>query len=168
MRPITWDIIIASVFLILLLFCLLIRRHKALSALVSVYIAYIVTVNWGDKTAGLFTGERVLFGFVWLKSAVPSYIVQASLFLLIAVLIMTLVKFSGKRSHYSTLEVSVYVTLAVALGTVFLVAFLPSDIRAKVFSSSKIVPIIYKCRDYIVLIPVIAMMFFGVYNSDDQ
>lgn len=168
MKPITWDIVIASVFLILLLFCILIRRHKALSALVAVYISYIVTVNWGDKLAGLFTGDRVILGQIWFKANFPTYMVQGFLFLLVCVLIISFVKFSGKRSHYSNLEVSVYVFLAVALGTVFLTAFLPADLRLKVMNGSKILPMINKFRELIVLLPVIMMIFFGLYSSEDQ
>lgn len=168
MKSITWDIVIASVFLILLLFCILIRRHKALSALVGVYISYIVTVNWGDKLADLFTGDRVIFGQIWFKVNIPRYQVQVFLFLLVCFLIISFVKFSGRRSHYSNFEVSIYVLLAVALGTVFVLSFLPADLKAKALNGSRILPTVNKLREYMVLIPVFAMIFFGFYNNDDQ
>lgn len=167
MKYITWDIGIIAVACILLAYSFLIKRHKALASLVSVYIAYLVVLTWGDKVVGLFVGDRVVFNSVWIKSNAPSYVIQAITFVSVSFILMNFLKLSGKRSKYSLPEITVYSICAVALATVYVISFLPLDVRNQVVAGSKIVPYLYNYREWVVLAPVLVMIFFGLYHDDD-
>jgi hypothetical protein len=69
MRAITWDIGIAAALGLLLAYTILIRKHKALATLMSVYMAYFVAASWGSRLSQLLSGDRILFNQVWIKGA---------------------------------------------------------------------------------------------------
>lgn len=168
MRSITWDVALIAIAVILLAYTFLIKRHKSLTALIAVYISYIVTVNWGNVVVGLFTGDRLIFKQMWIKANAAPHLVQIGLFIILALLIFFFTKFIGKRSRYSFLEVALYSVSAVSLGAIFVVAFLPIDIRTQALASSKILPYLYNWREWLVLAPVLIMIAFGIYSSEED
>jgi hypothetical protein len=167
MHALTWDVGIVAATGLLLAFSLLIRRHKALATLVSVYIAYFVASSWGDKISSLLTGNQTIFHQVWIKTNASPAVVQAVLLVIFTLLISMFIKLGGRRARYSSLEVVVYSVCTVAVTTMFILLFLPQSTRDDVLAGSKIVPFIYQWRDWILMVPVIAIIYFGIYGDDD-
>lgn len=167
MHALTWDIGILAAFALLLAFSLLIRRHKALATLVSVYIAYFVASSWGDKISSLLTGNQTILHQVWIKTNASPAAVQAVLLVLFTLLISMFIKLGGRRARYSVVEIVVYSICTVAVGAMFVLLFLPDTNREAVLAGSKIAPFIYKWRDWILMLPVIAIIYFGIYGDED-
>lgn len=167
MKALTWDVGILAALGLLLAYSLLIRRHKSLAALVSVYIAYFVASSWGERISALLTGDRAIFHQVWVKTNASPHVVQAILLILFTLLISMFIKLGGKRSRYSSFEIVVYGICTVAVGTMFILLFMPEEVRQGVLATSKIAPLIYKWRDWILMVPVIAVIYFGIYGDDE-
>jgi hypothetical protein len=167
MKSITWDIAILAVGGIFLAYCLLIRKQKSLAALVSVYLAYLVTLSWGDWIAGLFFGERVLLNSVWIKSRAAPYMIEIGLYFLLVTLLTLFMKQGGRRSRYALGETVLYCVLATAFATMAVVSLLPAEVRTTVIAGSKLVPYVYNYREWAVLAPVLVMVFFGITRDEE-
>ncbi|MCC2631363.1 MAG: hypothetical protein K0S20_62 [Patescibacteria group bacterium] len=163
----TWDTAIIASLALLTAYSLLIRKHKALATLVSVYIGYMMASTWGDQVAAFFAGDRVAFSQLWIKVSASPFVVQSLLMIVVTFLVSTFVKLGGKRSRYSALEVVVYAVATLALLVMFLVSFMPIELREQVLKSSQIVPFIFKYREWILGLPVIAIVFFGIYGEEE-
>jgi hypothetical protein len=167
MKSITWDVGIVAALALLLAYSLLIRRHKSLATLVSVYVAYFVASSWGERIAQLFSGDRVLFNQVWIKANATPIAVQAFLLILFTFLISSFLKLGGKRSRYSTVEVVAYAICTLAVGLMFILILMPADVRENAMSSSQVLPYVYKWKEWILVAPVFVMIYFGIYGDDD-
>ena len=167
MKFLTWDAGLLAGLGILLAYSLLIRKHKALATLVSCYIAYVMTTLWGDQVSQFFSGNQVLFNQVWIKASASPYMVSAIMLIVVTLLLSTFLKLGGKRARYSSVEVVVYAVSTVALIGVFLVSFMNPTMRAQVFASSTILPALYTWRQWVLLLPVFAMVFFGIYGNEE-
>ena len=167
MKLITWDVGILAALGILLAYSLLIRKHKALATLVSVYVAYVMTSIWGDRIAQFFTGDRVIFHQVWINANTSVLTVQVVFLAVVTLLLSSFIKLGGKRARYSMVEVGVYSVCTLALGVVFVLAFMTPEARAHVLHVSKIAPFLYMWREWVLVIPVFAMVFFGIYGDED-
>ncbi len=167
MKTLSWDIAILAALALLLAYSLILRRHKALATLVSVYISYFVASSWGDRIAQLFSGDRVLFNQVWIKANATPYVVQGVLLVLFTFLISAFLKLGGKRARYSVVEVVAYSVSTVVLALLFILLFLPDPIRQTVLDSSKIAPYIYQYRDWVLIAPVAIMLYFGIYGDEE-
>lgn len=168
LKLITWDSAIAATFVILLAYSLLIRKHKSLATLISLYIAYVMASTWGDRIAEFLSGQSMLPNHVWIRANVSTSVVQTILMLIVTFLISTFLKLGGKRSKYSSVEVTLYVLATVALATLFIITFLQPDQRDLALKVSKIVPFVYKWREWILVLPVFLMIFFGVYGNEEH
>lgn len=168
MRAITWDIGIVAVLGLLLAYTLLIRKHKALATLMSVYVAYFVAASWGDRFAQLFSGDRVFFNQVWIKGAVNSFTAQAALLVIFTFIISAFLKLGGARSRYSLIEVIVYAVCTVGVGVMFLTLFMTPEGRMAIFERSRILPFIYEWRDWVLMVPVFVIIYFGIYGDDSS
>lgn len=167
MRFITWDSGIIAALALLLAYSLLIRKHKSLATLVSLYVAYVMASAWGERIAEFFAGNRVLFNQVWIKANASPPLVQAVLMVVIAFLLSSFIKLAGRRSRYSVVEVVIYAVCTLALAVMFILSFLSPAQREVAMASSKIVPYIYNWRQVILVVPVLAMIFFGIYGDDE-
>jgi len=167
MNTLTWDIGILAALALLLAYSLLLRKHKALATLVSVYISYFVASTWGERIAQLFSGDRVLFNQVWIKANATPYAVQSVLLVLFTFLIAAFLKLGGKRARYSAVEVVAYSVCTVVLALLFILLFLPEPVRQTVLASSKIAPYVYDYRDWILIVPVVVMLYFGIYGDEE-
>lgn len=152
---------------LLLAYSLLIRRHKALATLVSTYMAMMVAVLWGDAVAEFFSGDRVLFNQVWIQASASAFTVKTALLVGLTGLLSAFMKLGGRRSRYSTGEVLVYVTATMALATVFMLDFMPPDMRASVVAGSDILPLVQKFREWIIVVPTFLVVFFGIQGDDE-
>ena len=167
MKSLTWDVVIIAALALLLAYSLLIRRHKSLATLVSVYIAYFVASSWGERISQLFSGDRLLFNQVWIKSNATPYAVQGVLLVLFTFLISAFLKLGGKRGRYATVEVIAYAICTVAVSLLFILLFLPDSVREHVLSMSRIAPYIYQYRDWVLMVPVAVMLYFGIYGDEE-
>ena len=167
MRFITWDSGILGGLALLLAYSLLIRKHKSLATLVSLYVAYVIASAWGERIAEFFAGNRVLFNQVWIQANASPPLVQAVLMILVAFLLSSFIKLAGRRSRYSMVEVAVYAVCTLALAVMFILSFLSPEQRALAMESSKLVPYIYNWREIILVVPVLAMIFFGIYADEE-
>lgn len=167
MRLLTWDTGILAALGLLLAYSLLLRKHKALATLVSVYIAYLMTSTWGSFVAQFFTGDRVLFKSVWIQANLNTYTIQAILLVATTLLLSTFLKLGGKRSRYSFIEVVIYAVFTLALAVMFIISFMSPDIRQAAFASSHILPIVYQFRQWVLGLPVLLMVFFGIFTSEE-
>jgi hypothetical protein len=168
MNSITWDIGILAALGLLLAYTLLIRKHKALATLMSVYLAYFVAASWGGRLAQLFSGDRVLFDQVWIKAAMTPFVAQAVLLVLFTFIISAFLKLSGSRSRYSMVEVGLYAVCTVAVSVMFLTLFMLPEQRDAIFGQSKILPLVYQWRDWILMVPVFVIIYFGVYGDEEM
>jgi len=167
MKFITWDTAILAVTGILLAYSLLIRRHKALATLVSLYIAYVMTSLWGQRVTEFLSGDRVFLNQVWIKSNASPFNVQLTLFVSLTVLISFFIKLGGKRSRYSVIEVIVYTITTMALAVILINALMPPEMRELVSLQSKIFPVLYDWREWILAVPVFEIIFFGILSDDE-
>lgn len=167
MRAITWDIGIAAALGLLLAYTILIRRHKSLATLMSVYMSYFVAASWGTRLAALFSGDRVLFNQVWVRGVLTPFVAQALLLVVFTFVISAFLKLGGSRSRYSLLEVIIYAVCTVGVGVMFLTLFMTPETRDALFQHSKILPYMYQWRDWILMVPVFVIIYFGVYGDDE-
>lgn len=168
MKAITWDIGILAVLGLILAYTLLIRRPKALATLLSVYVAYFVAASWGARLAQLFSGDRVLFNQVWIKGAMTPFVASTILLIVFTFLISMFMKLGGSRARYKVFEVTIYAILTVALGVMFTTLFMTPEGREAAFSHSRILPFIYQWRDWILMVPVFVIIYFGIYGDEDM
>jgi len=167
MQFITWDVGIVAAFGVLLAYSLLIRKHKALATLVSVYIAYVVTSIWGDRVNEFFNGQRVLPNQIWVTIKASPFTIQVILLFVVTLLLSSFLKLGGRRSKYTAVEVLVYSVSALALLVLFMITFMTPAMRVQVIHVSKIVPFIYNWREWVLGLPVIFMIFFGIYTHEE-
>jgi hypothetical protein len=167
MRSLTWDIGILAVCAILVAYSIFIRKHKSLATLVSVYIAYFIATSWGTKIAAFFSGDRVVFNNLWIKANATPFSIQVALLVLFTILLSSFVKLGGRRSRYSLAEVILYSISTVALALMFIMLLMPDPLRESVLQSSKIAPYIYNWREWVLVVPVFVMIYFGIYGDDD-
>jgi hypothetical protein len=167
MRAITWDIGIAAALGLLLAYTILIRKHKALATLMSVYMAYFVAASWGSRLSQLLSGDRILFNQVWIKGALTPFVSESLLLIIFTFLISAFLKLGGSRSRYAMLEVVVYSVCTVAVGVMFITLFMTPEGRQAFFMHSKLLPFIYEWRDWIMMIPVFVIIYFGIYGDDE-
>jgi len=167
MKFLTWDIGLLAALGILLAYSILIRKHKALAVLVSVYISYVMTTLWGDQVVQFFTGQRVAFN-VWIQANASPFFIKAILFIILVLLLSSFVKLGGKRSKYSMPEVVVYSICAVTLSGLLLVTLMGEPYQSQVLAHSKILPILYTWRQWVLGLPVFAMILFGIYGNEES
>lgn len=167
MKFLTWDSGIIVALGLLLSYSLLIRKHKSLATLVSVYVGYVMASAWGNQVASFFAGDRVLFNQVWIKANASPFIVKSILMVLVAFLLSSFIKLGGKRSRYSAVEVTIYAIATLALAIGFIVSFMPPDVQQHVMASSVIVPYIARWYDWITVAPVFIIIFFGLYGNEE-
>lgn len=167
MQGLTWDVGILVVAGVLGAYSLFIRKHKALATLVSVYIAYFVATSWGSWIAGFFTGDRMINN-VWIKANATPFAVQAILLILFTVLLSTFMKLGGRRSRYSTVEVVAYAVCTVLLLLMFVLLLMSPEQLAGVLGSSKIAPFVYQWREWVLVLPVFVMVYFGIFGDEDN
>ena len=168
MQALTWDIGCGAVLALLVAYTVLIRRHKSLATLVSVYIAYFVATAWGERFSALLSGDQVLLHSVWIRAHASPELVQSLLLIIFTFVISAFLKLGGKRSRYGTFEIVTYAICTVAVGSVFVLLFLPDAMRETIIATSRVAPFLYKWREFIMMIPVIAIIYFGIYASDDE
>jgi len=166
MKELTWDVGILAVLGIVLAYSLLIRKHTSLAALVSVYIAYVMTSLWGDQVVQFFSGQRVAFN-VWIQANSSPYLIRAILFGVLIILLTAFIKLGGKRSRYSMPEVALYSISAVMLATVLLATLMPADYQHVVLGQSKIMAFMFNWRQVILGLPVFLIILFGIYGNED-
>lgn len=167
MRAITWDIGIAAALGLLLAYTILIRRHKSLATLMSVYMAYFVAASWGSRLAQLFSGDRVLFNQVWVRGALTPFVAEGLLLVIFTFVLSAFLKLGGSRTRYSMIEVIVYCVCTVGVGVMFLTLFMSPEGREAIFQHSKILPLIYQWRDWVLMVPVFVIIYFGIYGDDE-
>ena len=76
-------------------------------------------------------------------------------------------KLGGKRGRYGILEVVAYSICTVAVATMFFLLFLPDPVRAGLLDGSKIASMIFEWRDWVLVAPVVVIIFFGIYGDDE-
>jgi hypothetical protein len=162
----SWDAIILTIAGVLAAYSIVVRRHKALATLVAAYIGYLVAVVWGPRLAGLFSADSA--GGVWVAASVTPYMVSIALLLIVTFLLSSFMKLGGKRGRYGILEVIVYALLTVLLILVALLMLMPESMRAEVFLSSRIAPFVYAWREWVIALPVFAMVYFGVFRDEER
>lgn len=167
MKFFTWDAGIIAAFALLLSYSLLIRKHKALATLVSVYISYVVVAGWGDRVAAFFSGDRVAFNQVWIKVNLTPFAVKAGALVLLTIILSSFLKLGGRRSRYGVAEVVAYTLGAVVMAVMAIVAFMPPTVLAGALADSMAIKYLYMGRDWLPLVPVVFMLFFGMYGGDD-
>ena len=168
MSFLTWDTGIVAAFAVMLAYCLLLQRHKALAALISSYVAYVLTVAYGSSVAGFFTGDKVIFKSVWVQANATPFAVEMAFFLLTIVVLTIFLKLSGKRSKFKIVEVVLYIVAATLLAVMFITSLMPDDVRANVFAVSKIVPLVYQFRQWIIGLPIILILIFGLSRGGEE
>ena len=168
MQLLTWDTGILAALGLLLAYSLLLRKHKALATLVSVYVAYLITSSFGSFVVQFFTGDRVLFKSVWIQANLSAYSIQAVLLVITALLISTFMKLGGKKLRYSALEVTLYAIATLALSIMFIISFMPPETRDTAFAGSHILPLVYQFRQWVLGIPVLLMVIFGIFKSEES
>ena len=167
MRFLTWDTAILASLGVLLAYSLLIRKHRSLATLLSVYVGYIVAATWGSRIYDLFNGTRTIPGGVWIQANTTPAVVQSVLLVVVTLLLSSFVKLGGRRSKYSMPEVAVYSVATLALAVVFIVSFLDPAVRDHVLATSKIVPPLYTWRQLVLGLPVLLMVLAGIYLNED-
>lgn len=168
MKFLTWDIGIIAALGLILAYTLLIRKHKSLATLLSVYVAYFVAASWGGKLSQLLSGDRVLFNQVWIKGAVTPFVAQAALLVIFTFILSAFLKLGGSRSRYSLIEVVIYGLCTVGVGVMFLTLFMTPEVRDQFFVQSQILPLVYQWRDWILMVPVFVIIFFGIYGDENS
>ncbi|MEI6477480.1 MAG: hypothetical protein WCO52_00625 [bacterium] len=168
MNLLTWDTGIIASLGLLLAYSLLIRKHKSLATLVSVYAGYVMAAAWGATITQLFTGDRVIFSSVWIKANASPWVVQSFLLVLVAFLLSSFIKLGGRRARYSAVEVTAYAIATLALAVACIVGFMPPPVLAHAEAGSKILPYIYQFRPWIMVVPVFVIIFFGIYSNEDN
>jgi hypothetical protein len=167
MQSISWDISIVAALGLLLAYSLLIRKHKALATLLSVYIAYLLAATWGSTVTEFFSGDRVIFKSVWIQANATPFAVESILLVAFTFFISAFMKLGGKRSKYSIPEVVVYAVSTLALAVMFMLSFMTPDARDAAMHGSKILPYIYQYRQWILGVPIALVVFFGIYTNED-
>jgi hypothetical protein len=164
----TWDIGVLSAAGIIAVYCFLLRRHKALTLLVAAYVAYVIALLWGFTLSELLTGERAVVSNVWIQANVAPHMVQIGLFTLVLVLTTSFMKLGGKRGRYGLLETALYSISAVGVAITSALLYLPVAERALLSEKSFILPFLFTWANWIMLVPVMVIAFFGIISGDDQ
>jgi hypothetical protein len=167
MKYLTWDIGILAALGLLLAYSLLIRKHKSLATLVCVYIGFVMANAWGERASAFFSGDRVFLSQMWIKANASPFVVQAVLMVGITFLVSSFVKLGGRRSRYSALEVAVYAICTMALAVMFLISFMSPEMREHAFAASRILPLVHQFREWVLAVPIVAVIFFGLYSEDE-
>jgi len=167
MHALSWDIGIIAFLALLVAYSLLIRKHKALATLVSVYISYFIATSWGQQIAGFFNGDRVSASNIWIKANATPFTIEVVLLVVFTFLLSSFIKLGGKRSRYGLIEVIAYSICTVALGLMFILLLMPDAQRAVALQASHIIPFIYTWREWVLVIPVFVMIYFGIYGDDE-
>ena len=166
-RFITWDTGIVAALGLLLAYSLIIRRHKSLATLVSVYISYLVAATWGLRLAEFFSGQRVLFKALWIQANTSPVIVQSILMVALTFLLAAFIKLGGRRAKYSSPEIIFYAIATLALAVMFILSFMSPALQATAMHHSRILPYVFRWREWILGLPVLGIIFFGIYSDDD-
>lgn len=160
----SWDLFITLFFIIGLAYGFILQREKIVATLMSVYAALMVSQLLVDPVGQFFKGDKTLFNQIWIRSDTSPFTIRMVLFALIIVMLSAKGGIGGSRGRgaISHLEVLVYS----ALTTVFIVSsifsFLPEPTRDAYAASSKLVDFIISHHDWWILIPVGALIFFGL------
>ena len=167
MRSLTWDIGMIAVVALLVAYSIFIRKHKALATLVSVYISYFIATSWGAQIAQFFSGDRVVLNNLWVKANVTPFSINVALLVVFTFLLSSFMKLGGKRSRYSLIEVALYAACTVSVGFMFIMLMMPDALRETVLQTSKIAPYIYQYREWVLVVPVFVMIYFGIYGDEE-
>ncbi len=168
MQGVTWDVGIGITAAVLFVYSFFIRRHKALATLVSAYISFLVAQTWGGPLSQLFSGDRVIFSNVWIQGNITPFVVKIGLFVLLMIVLSTFMKLGGRRSRYGILEVAVYTICLVAVSLVFALLLMPEDMRITIASESVITKFLLQWKDWVQVVPVFAIVYFGIYGDEEN
>ena len=163
----TWDLGIGIAAAVIFAYYFLIRRHKALATLVSVYIAYMVALVWGDPLAAIFTGDRVIFNSIWVQGDITPYLVKIALFLLLVIMLSTFLKLGGRRNRYGAPETVGYTLCVVALLLTLTVLLTPAATQTFLSHRSHIIDFLLEWKNWVEVVPVFIMIYFGIYGEED-
>jgi len=168
MQGVTWDVGIGIAAAVLFAYSFFIRRHKSLATLVSVDIAFLIAQNWGTPLAQLFSGDRVIFSNVWIQGNITPFVVKVGLFVLLMILLSTFMKLGGKRARYGILEVAVYTICLVALTIVYALLLMPEGMQTAIASESVVVKFLLEWKDWVQVLPVFVIVYFGIYGDEEN
>lgn len=167
MQGITWDVALLMVAAIFVAFCVLVRRPTSLASLVSVYMAYVVTLIWGDRIAQLAHGDHLVVGqIVWNFTTSPLTI-QLACFLTMLIALTIFMKVGGRKSRYTTSEVVINSLLAVIVAAILALSIMPADARIQLLGGSLVLTRLYDWREWLMALPVLSIIAFGMHHGEE-
>lgn len=160
----SWDLFITLFFIIGLAYGFILQRDRIVATLMSVYAALIVSNLLVDPVGQFFKGDKTIFNQIWIRSDTSPFTIRLALFIVIIVLLSSKGGIGGARGRgtISHIEILVYSALNTALIVSSIFSFLPDPTRDAYASTSKLVNLIVTHHDWWLLLPVGALIFFGL------
>lgn len=159
----SWDLFITLFFIIGLAYGFILQRERIVATLMSVYAALVVSELLVEPVGQFFQGDKTLFNQIWIRSNTSPFTIHLAIFIGIIVLLSAKGGIMGSRGRgaISHLEVLVYSALNTALIVSSIFSFLPEATSATYAAGSKLVSFIVKYHDWWLILPILALVFFG-------
>lgn len=159
----SWDLFITLFFIIGLAYGFILQREKIVATLLSVYAALAVSQILAEPVGQFFKGDKTLFNQIWIRSDAQPFTIHLALFVTVIVLLSAKGALSGGRGRgaISHLEILVYSALNTALIVSSIFSFLPEPTQAIYATSSRLASFLIERKDWWIVGPVIALIFFG-------
>lgn len=155
----SWDVFIGLFFLVGIAYGFILRRDKAITTLLSVYLGIVVASRFSQDIFDFFNGEKVIADQIWIRSNASASTIAVVLFLLTIVLISGAINSSNSRtSDISPIEVISYSALTIALILAYVLDFLPEPARLHYMEVSRIAKYIYTFKTLITIAPPIILI----------
>ncbi len=159
----SWDLFITLFFIIGLAYGFILQRERIVATLMSVYAGLVVSELLVNPVSQFFHGDKTLFNQIWIRSDTPPFTIHLALFVGIIVLLSAKggigsARGRGLMSHF---EVLVYSALNTVLIVSSVFSFLPDPTVAIYSGSSKLVAFIVQYHDWWLVLPIVALLFFG-------
>lgn len=141
----------------------MLQRERTVVTLVSIYVALVLTNLLNDPIAQFFVGERTINSF-FVSSQVSPFTIQAAIFVIVLVLMITKSGLSGGmdgRGLLSPIEVFLYSFLNTALIVTTIMSFMPEEARTAMISQSSMAAFLASHHTWWVVLPIVCLIFFG-------
>lgn len=171
----TWDLLILVFAIVAIVFGVAMGRERSMVGVLASYIGLVVANFWGNAVYGLIGGQtsaQVGSAVAFSATASPFFI-KAGIFILILVLLIIKGDFLKRAmtSHVglnSIITSVIYSALNAGLIIMALTSFLGDSQRTSLLEQSKIINMVTQYQTWLVVLPVVMMIFLGFKDKGEE
>lgn len=158
----SWDLFIGLFFIIGISYGFILQREKVTGTLVSTYVAIVVTQIVSPYIQQFFAGDTTI-GSIFIKASPTPAMIKIAVFGVIIILLTTRAGLAGMRGRglLSPIEVMIYSVLTTAIIIASILSFLEEGARAQLIESSRLVSMIFKYNDLVMIAPIVILVTMG-------